>query len=176
MHFRSLCRMYCTHGTKIRIPRYSAVVEFDSYPTTQLAVHRASTITERRKTQREGRRLLRGGGGDWMSNVSKESVVLFTYSYSLGVREEITSGERSQLVGGTCEGNIQEKNNGYVVFKRNIQGREIGRGKGERFSAHPHPFLQQKFKDDVMLCPPPKDICFILVQLAMAAVNGTVLY
>jgi hypothetical protein len=60
----------------------------------------------------------------------------------MGILEVIRGCERSQA--RACEGNIEEKNNGYVVFKLNIHGREIGCGmRGSVFPPTHTPFYSR---------------------------------
>jgi hypothetical protein len=45
------------------------------------------------------------------------------------------------------KGNTEEENNGYVVLKSNIlsAGKKNSREGGKRYSASPHPFMQEGF-------------------------------
>jgi hypothetical protein len=64
----------------VKKPRYSAVVEFDSYPPANLDSSESIHYTERRKTQREGKEMTMlagwgGGGGGGEPNAQKKTLL-----------------------------------------------------------------------------------------------------
>ncbi len=104
----------CTVRIELKFVK-NGCVNFTPTPPPSSLVQRASTITERRKTHREGKEMtmIAGGGGEPRQQRKRGFFYLFLFHGYMGEDKRLSQA-------GAFKGNIQEKNYGYVVFKLNI--------------------------------------------------------